>query len=211
MHKINIMKKRLLKGAWFDTLTPIYDSLCTIFGLGENYRREIIENLQLGKGKLLDVGCGTGSLVIDISKLKSEIEIHAVDPDPKILAIARKKSKGIKIKFKVAFAQKLPYPSNYFDVVVSSLAFHHMPGEEMKRKAMEEIYRVLKPKGKFLLSDFGRGKRFSLGPWLANTFEKGQENYKGMIPQMLKDAGFKNVKIISEYKFGIDMVIGNKS
>ncbi|TAL57430.1 MAG: class I SAM-dependent methyltransferase [Nanoarchaeota archaeon] len=200
------------KAAWFDFMAPLYDFICNIFGMNESYRKEIISKLQIkGNMRILDAGCGTGSLAIDMAKSGSK-KVFAIDPDPKILEIAKRKAikNNVKVDFRNSYMQKLPFPDGYFDVVISSLVFHHIPGEKGKRNAIKEVKRVLKWNGTFMISDFGRAKIFSIGPWLAATFEEGQENYKGMIPEMMKEEGFKDVKVAKEYKFGIQMVRGIK-
>lgn len=199
------------KAAWFDFMAPLYDFICNIFGMNESYRKELISNLKVNnKMRILDAGCGTGSLAVDMAKSGSLV--FGIDPDSRILKIAKRKAikNNAKIEFRNSYMQRLPFPSNYFDVVVSSLAFHHIPGEKEKRNAIKEVKRVLKRKGTFVISDFGKAKRFSIGPWLATTFEEGQENYKGMIPEMMRDEGFKGVKVAKEYKHGIQMVKGTK-
>ena len=135
-----------------------------------------------------------------------------MDADGKTLAIAKEKAKklGLDIDFKQAFLQKLPYKDNYFDVVYSSLVFHHL-NADAKNGAMKEIRRVLKKGGKFCLSDFGKPEaRFSLIVWLAVNLEEGHDNIKGNIPRMLSSAGFRAVNKISGYKLGIDFLIAGK-
>ncbi len=202
-------KGMFLPAAKYSLFTPLFDFFCEAIGLGSEYRRKIIDvmGLKNEKFKVLDVGCGTGSLLIDIKRNYSNLEAHGIDPDKNILGNAAKKAEknNVKIKFDCAYAQKLPFPSNYFDVALSSLAIHHIPSE-YKQKALEEIHRVIKSKGFFMLVDFGKTKRFPIGAWLAATFEEGKENYEGLIPEMMKKAGFKQIKVMAEYKYGIQMI-----
>lgn len=208
-------EKKYIPAARFQILTPIYDILCSILGLGKNYRERVIKTLQLQRSdvKVLDAGCGTGNIAIEFKQANPRIELHAVDADNEILTIAKERAKklNLDINFRQSFLQKLPYKDKFFDIVYSSLVFHHL-NTKSKNKAMKEICRVLKKKGKFYLFDFGKPKsRFSLIAWFAVHLEEGYDNIKGNIPSMLLNAGFKSVKKVSEYRLGIYFLVAEKA
>ncbi len=202
------MKSQFIPAARFHLLTPLFDTLCSLVGLGRSYRMKIVKMLNLPKRKLrvMDAGCGSGSLAIDVKKESQNISLYAIDADPNILAIAENKAKeeNLPINFKKAFLQKLPFPDNSFDVVYSSLVFHHL-SNDIKKEAMKEIHRVLKKSGRFLLVDFGKPKNklFSVFSWFTVLFEEGYDNYKGKIPEMLSNAGFSTVAEVERYRFNI--------
>ena len=157
------------------------------------------------KQKVLDVGCGTGTLLIDLKKTHPQGQFYGIDADDKILSIARKKAKEADVKINVssAFAQHLPFQKNSFDIIYSSLVFHHLPSL-VKKAALQEIHRVLKQDGIFILIDFGQPKRpFLSFPWYALKFEEGYDNYHGNIPKMIKTAKFHSVRKIGNYKHDI--------
>ena len=60
---------------------------------------------------------------------------------------------GLDITSRVASIDELPYPDGYFDLVTSSMMFHHLP-VETKEKGLREIRRVLQAQGRFFLCDF---------------------------------------------------------
>ena len=202
------LKSQFIPAARFHLLTPLFDTLCSLVGLGRSYRMKIVKMLNLPKRKLrvMDAGCGSGSLAIDVKKESQNISLYAIDADPNILAIAENKAKeeNLPINFKKAFLQKLPFPDNSFDVVYSSLVFHHL-SNDIKKEAMKEIHRVLKKSGRFLLVDFGKPKNklFSVFSWFTVLFEEGYDNYKGKIPEMLSNAGFSTVAEVERYRFNI--------
>lgn len=204
-----------IPAAKFHIFTKFYGILCSLFGLGEEYRRAVIEKLgMLGVPnkafRVLDAGCGPGQIAVTLKKSKPKVNICGIDADSEILSMAKEKSGKLGIKFQQAYLQKLPYPDNYFDVVYSSLVFHHLKTKE-KNEAILEIYRVLKPKGKFLLADFGKPKNlFPLGSWFSVIFEEGHDNYKGNLPKMVSEAKFKSVKAIGEYKHNISFLLASK-
>jgi len=104
----------------------------------------------------LDVGCGTGVLTILAKLVVGETGIvDGIDIAPKMVMKAQKKARtaGLKIGFKTASIDALPYTDEFFDVVISSMMFHHLP-LEMKKGGLREVYRVLKKGGRFFLCDF---------------------------------------------------------
>ncbi len=100
----------------------------------------IAEHLKVSKeDKLLDVGCGTG-----LTTEPWQCKRYGIDPAPKLLERARKKDK---IEYKLAPAEKIPYPDDFFDVVISITAIQNFEDVE---KGLKEIKRV--GKDRFVLS-----------------------------------------------------------
>ncbi|KYF94428.1 hypothetical protein BE20_06620 [Sorangium cellulosum] len=138
-------------------LTRFYDPAIRLLFREEAFRSQLVANLELAPGqRVLDVGCGTGTLAVLAQQRCPGVEVHAVDGDAEILALARDKAAraGAGVRFERAMAWALPYPDGTFDRVVSSLMFHHLAADD-KRRTAEEILRVLRPGGALLLADFG--------------------------------------------------------
>jgi len=93
----------------------------------------------------------------------------------------------------VGLVEKIDFADNTFDVVLSSLMVHHLPGD-LQQKAFAEIYRVLKPGGRLLVVDFEPPaspiKRALLRPFLGHKMMH-IENQN--LPSLFKNAGFTNV------------------
>ena len=135
-----------------DRLTPFFDFLIEVVGLGTSFKKKVLERTQLKNGeRLLDVGCGTATLLIAAKSRYPDSQVIGIDADDRVLDIARKKIQDNNLEVEVvqARAEQLPFPSSSFDAVVSTLIFHHLP-TEMKQLAMIEIYRVLRRDGRFL-------------------------------------------------------------
>jgi SAM-dependent methyltransferase len=117
-----------------------------------------------------------------------------LDPDPRILAIARRGLSGLDQDLEVVngYAQDLSFGDDRFDLVVSTLVFHHMP-DRAKRAALREVTRVLRPTGRFLLVDFGQPATWmSRALLMIGSLFDGRRNMRanlaGELPVMLSDA-----------------------
>ena len=136
-----------------------YDLLVFLFTLGQagRLRSRTADLAQLTPGEaVLDVGCGTGDLTLDIyRRVGSTGLVAGIDAAPEMVARARQKARHrqMAIDFRVEPVEALSFADQTFDVVVSSLVFHHLP-DTLKRQGLAEIHRVLKPGGRLLLVDF---------------------------------------------------------
>ena len=104
---------------------------------------------------LLDVGTGPGYLALAASKLVAPGgTATGIDASPEMIARARVRAERAhsKAEYRVATAEALPFDDDAFDVVVSRLVFHHLPGA-LKGQALAEMARVLRPDGRLLIVD----------------------------------------------------------
>lgn len=133
---------------YYDLVTPAERS---------RFRRKQIELSGIRPGdRALDVGCGTGSLSILSRIAVGENGTAAgIDIAAEMIATARGKADraDLRIDFRVASIDSLPYPDGSFDVVTSTMMFHHLP-VRIKERGLREIHRVLKADGRFFLCDF---------------------------------------------------------
>ena len=186
-------------------LTPFYDSIIKIFAFEKFYQKIASQIPQDKTVQILDVGCGTANLAIAIKKRSPNAEILGIDPDEKILKIAKEKLKKEKLDIKLvkAFAQKLPLKSKSFDYLVSSFAIHHIPSD-LKSQAFYEMYRVLRSGGTILIIDIGVPKNLlaKIAGTVFSLIEAVGPNLRGFIPKALKEVGFYNVREV-ESKFGL--------
>ncbi|MBI4352940.1 MAG: class I SAM-dependent methyltransferase [Candidatus Omnitrophica bacterium] len=117
--------------------------------------RMFLERPALGDGqRVLDVGCGTGSLELKLLARWPGVRLTAVDACPEMVETARRKSALLpRVDWRVADAHSLPFPEESFDTVLSASAFHYF---EIPQEALREIKRVLKPGGRFFFLDWSR-------------------------------------------------------
>ena len=99
--------------------------------------------------KVLDLGCGTGVILKEISSINSDVELFGLDLSENMIAKATQRL-GTTATLSVGDAENLPYADNTFDLVCCVESFHHYPNP---KKALSEINRVLKNGGLFLLCD----------------------------------------------------------
>src|SRR6266700_3667526 len=98
---------------------------------------------------VLDVGCGTGTLAMEVARCVGRAgRVAGVDPGTEQIARARAKAarRNVPIDFQIGVIEQLAFPDQSFDVVLSTLMMHHLP-TNLKRQGLSEIARVLKPGG----------------------------------------------------------------
>ncbi len=113
--------------------------------------RKTLEQLDLKPSdRLLDVGCGTGSLLPVISERFPSAELVGLDLCIEMLSVARGKLDG-HTALVAARAENLPFPDCHFDIVVSCSTLHYIRYPE---ESLLELQRVLKPGGKLIITDW---------------------------------------------------------
>lgn len=187
------------RGAVMNWQAPFYDLGCALVGLGQSFRAQTLRHAALQAGeRVLDVGCGTGVL----TRLAAEVVgpagvVVGVDPSPRMIAVARRNTARVasRTEFRLGVIEQLPFPDASFDVVLSSLMLHHLP-PGLKRAGLREVYRVLKPGGRFVAVDFDRPANplwwLVFWPWRWEPMIAA--NLRGEIPEYLRAAGLDPVR-----------------
>ena len=185
-------EKRYIPALSFRWLTPLYDPLLKWVMREETFKRKLIQQAGIQpKMKVLDLGCGTGTLTLMLKQTHPEAEVTGLDGDPQVLDIAREKSRGTDIQWDEGLASSLQYPDSVFDRVVTSLVIHHLTTDD-KRRAFKEIHRVLKPLGELHVLDFGAPHSFltHFMTTYMRRLEETADNFAGLIPRFITEAGF---------------------
>ena len=105
---------------------------------------------------ILDVGCGTGRLLRTASQRFPGARLEGIDAAPQMVEQAISLlPPNAPIDIQQATAEALPFADGQFDLVFSTMTFHHWADQ---KKGVSEVARVLAPNGRWLLADFvGRG------------------------------------------------------
>ena len=191
-------RKDFIPASGYDWLLPLYDPVQRWLLREDSLKRPLVDEARIQPGhSVLDIGCGTGTLTVLTARLHPEAQIFGLDPDPKALAIARRKARnaGVRVQLDEGFSYDLPYPNGSVDRVLSSLMFHHLTSDE-KIRTLTEVERVLARGGSFHLLDFGRPSS-QLGRNLVRLVhwgDRARDNIEGRLPSFMTDTGFTDVQ-----------------
>lgn len=195
------IEKTYLPAAGSDWALPLYDPMVKLIG-ADALRRQLLDQAMLrATDRVLDIGCGTGTLATLMKRKYGVSSVVGLDPDPKALARAARKAAraGVSIHFDRGYADELPYPDGSFDHVFSSFMFHHLHGED-RVNVLREGRRVLAPGGSFHLVDFSRPETNQSG-WWARTL-RSNPRLKGNSPTrvlaLLAQAGFTSREKVAD-------------
>jgi ubiquinone/menaquinone biosynthesis C-methylase UbiE len=183
-------------------LTRFYDPVVALTTRERLFKRRLLEQLSPEPAqRILDLGCGTGTLALLVKQAEPRAEVHGLDADPEILGRARAKAEQrgrSDISFARGLSSELPYADGYFDRVISTLFFHHLTAD-VKLQTAAEIARVLRPGGELHLADWGRSSdplmaALSLGIRLLDGSEPTRDNFNGRLPTILEQGGLAAVR-----------------
>ena len=132
---------------FYTRFSRLYDRLLKIFPIWRNWIEAALPCIE--GSRVLEVGFGTGYLM---TQFAGNCEAYGVDMNLALIEIARDNLRraGVTANLQQANVEQLPFPANFFDTVLSTVAFTGFPDGE---RAMAEITRVLKPEGRLVLVD----------------------------------------------------------
>lgn len=171
-----------------------YDLLASALTLGREgaLRQRLVELARIGPGeRVLDVGCGTGSLAIAAKRAVGAAgAVTGVDASPEMIAIAAQKAEraGVDVAFRNGVAERLPFPDASFDAVLGTLMLHHLPGP-VRRDFVREARRVLRPGGRMFAVDFSAPSA-RRGGLIARMHRHGGVSVDAMTT-LLREAGMR--------------------
>lgn len=156
------------------------------------YRDSVVEHVlaRAAPGKLLDVGCGPGFLLVKALQEPRFSRVTGVDFSNSMLTLLRAKfENGHKLHLRLADARRLPFPGESFDSVVGNMVLHHLAEPWL---GIAEMARVARPGGKVVFSDLRpHGHDFfredMADAWLG--FDEGD------VRRWMSEAGLANVLV----------------
>jgi ubiquinone/menaquinone biosynthesis C-methylase UbiE len=173
---------------YFDEVAQQWDKMRESF-FSEVVRDKALSTAHVQTGKIAaDIGAGSGFITEGL--IRKGLEVIAVDQSEAMLAEMRKKFTGLKgVDYRVGESKHLPIPNGTVDYAFANMYLHHV---ESPQEAIQEVVRILKPKGKLVITDLDE-----------HTFEflkaEHQDRWMGFkrddIRQWLIEAGLKNVMV----------------
>ncbi len=190
----------------FAWLNSLYDPVVRMTTREATFKAELLAQAGIETNhRVLDLGCGTGTLSIAVKQKHPHAEVYGLDADRDILNRAEYKAarKKVAISFDCGRSTALPYPDKSFDRVLTSLFFHHLTGDD-KRRTFAEVRRVLKPNGELHIADWGRAQNILmrgafLSVQLLDGFATTADSVAGRLAKMLEETGFDAVEETTRY------------
>ena len=191
-------KNRYVPAAGFDFLTPLYDPVVRLTTREITFKRRLLEDSGLSEAhQVLDLGCGTGTLLLLARQQSRSVRLVGLDGDARVLNIAKSKAESRRetLGLVQAFSFRVPFADASFDRVLSSLMLHHLTRKE-KLETFREVLRVLKPAGRFHVADWGRPHNFlmrvlSVPLRVGDRMNRTTDNVEGLLPGLMRSAGFE--------------------
>ena len=192
---------RFVPAAGRALLTGLYDPVIALTMREREFRtrlaEQVLRDLDTASPVLVDVGSGTGTFAIDLAGARPDAEVIGVEPDASVLDRARRKGGSERVDWRAGMADALPLAAESADRVVCSLVLHHL-SPAVRRSALREIHRVLRPGARVHVADWGRpaGAVARLGAWAiqrVDGVETTKDLIEGRLPELLTAAGFEHV------------------
>ena len=128
----------------------IYSTVVAGRLITQDFYRDVTGEItsKVSSGRILDIGTGPGYIPIEVARASKNVEVKAIDISSAMVMIARKNAEDAELSRRVQFeygsAEHIPYGDGYFDLVLSTLSFHHWAN---RIECLKEIHRVLKTGG----------------------------------------------------------------
>ena len=161
-------------------------------------------------GNILDAGTGTARIPIALCQLRPEWKLTCIDLSANMLKVGaenvEKAGVGSQISLESIDAKAMPYPDNYFDMVISNSIIHHLPDP---LPFLQEVKRVLKPQGAIFLRDLLRPETLEMRDNLVELYAGDCSGHQqqlfsdslqaaftlGEVEEMMQKAGLDGLRV----------------
>ena len=192
-----------------------YDLITNLISLGRigAIHRETLSLTNLRPGDaVLDIGCGTGALVLEAERIVgSDGMVAGVDVEPAMVVQAMRRASGKQrgARFEIASIEQIPYADDTFDVAFSTLMYHHLT-EVQKEAGFVELKRVLKPDGRLVVVDINPTRRNILTSLPGHSRIEREDYVRTEVTERMRDVGFTVIEDGSHPSRQLSYAIGLK-
>jgi len=192
-----VTETRFVPAAGRRGLNAIYDPSLALTMREKRWRPWLVE--AAGRGDVLDLGCGSGTLAVELARAGARVVGIDGDEDMLRRAAAKAEAARVELSLRAGLADAIPLEDGAVDVVVCSLLWHHLVPAD-RSVGLIECRRVLRPGGRLLIADWGRpadplqrAAFFVLQ--LIDGFENTRDHVAGRLPGFVRAAGFADVVV----------------
>ena len=192
-----VEENRYVAALGWRALNRLYDPALRLTMPERRLRDLVLQQAAVRAGhKVLDVGCGTGTLLVMLARRAPRTRLIGLDGDHGILHLAQAKAENARVHLSwvAGLAFDLPFPSKTFDRVLTTLVLHHLSTHN-KQRALSEMFRVLRPRGELHIADWGKPHNglMRIAAVSLKAFDPGDgpvASLQGRLPESCARAGF---------------------
>lgn len=198
------VKDLFVPAAGVHWLTRFYDPAVALLTRERTWRPRLVDQVAPRPGeRILDLGCGTGTLTLMLHQACSEAEIIGLDIDPDALRIARAKADAAGVRINL-WQGRADDPSTIpmfrfasFDKIVSALLFHHLSTGQ-KLRAFAHARNLLRAGGEMHVADWGKPANRMMrilfySVQALDGFANTSDNVEGRLPEYMREVGLSDV------------------